>query len=94
MADWKWRLVRLGERFFGRHPSTPVDDEIQDQGHDLEQGRTLETYIKRPSLDVEKLIGEYQCPRNSTGNRDESGYTLEPTMTGETSRSRNPFNSL
>ncbi|KII89391.1 hypothetical protein PLICRDRAFT_53827 [Plicaturopsis crispa FD-325 SS-3] len=68
-TNWRWRLVRFGEKLFGHKASRRVD---------VEQGRDMDMDMKRLRLreeaeeealhdrEMEKIVGAYQYSRAST----------------------------
>jgi hypothetical protein len=72
--NWRWRLVRFGEKLFGHNKSTRVPEESED----IKLMKMRDAEEARHEREMEKLVGTYEYSR--AGSRSSRGPSTLPSL--------------
>jgi len=99
--NWRWKLVRFGEKLFGHAPSQRVYEHVEPEELRLKKLRAEEE--ARYTDDVEKIVGSYEDSRSHRASHDSrlsdsdhlesnrlSGGSLYSQVTGQPRRTAEP----
>lgn len=77
-TNWRWRLVRFGEKLFGHRASKRV----QPESEELRLIRMREAEEARHYNDMDKLIGSYQYPPSRQASQSSRAPSTLPSLHG------------